>query len=597
MKELKKAFFYLKDFFWQSVFITFFNISSSIFEGIGIGMLIPVIQVILPNNNIGFEAIPVLKKFQHYLLDWDKTKLLTLLMCVVFVTILLKNVLMYLGSIKSVKIRYLFFKKFREAMLNKVLDCSNRFYDSVKLGHLVNCINVETQRMGDFLYGALNLIAVAGRILIYVMILGFVSWKFSLFVVIFFFLSVPLVKSIMVKLKKNSELYSVTSSDFTFVLLEILNGLRVIKSFNTEEYEKKKFDIANNNFMIANYKYEKYNQLIPALTETVVMGFIVILFLIVINFVKIDIIKVLPYVFIYIVVLNRVIVQVNSFNRLKGQLVGQYDSFNVYENIYKEAQDAELEPGNKKIDKLKNNIQFKDVSFYYSDNNYVLKNINVTIPAGRITAVVGSTWAGKSTLINLIPRFYDVSKGIITTDDIPLTELDIHDWRRKIGIVSQDVFIFNETIRYNISYGKFDMSEDEIIKIAKMANAHEFIEKMANGYDTVVGDRGVKLSGGQKQRISIARAIISNPEILILDEATSSLDTETEKLIQEAIERLSYKKTVIAIAHRLSTIINADNIIVLEKGEVVEQGRHSDLIKNNGYYKKFYDLQYKTDKV
>ena len=247
------------------------------------------------------------------------------------------------------------------------------------------------------------------------------------------------------------------------------------------------------------------------------------------------------------------------------------------------------------VESLRKDIIFKDVSFHYSNKEeQVLKNINFSIKSGQIVAIVGPSGAGKSTLVDLIPRFYDTTQGSILIDNNNIKEMDINSLRLLMGIVTQETFLFNDTVRANISYGVESIQDDIIRDAAVAANAHHFITKLPNGYDTIIGERGVSLSGGQRQRIAIARAIVKNPPILILDEATSALDTESEKNVQKAIEKLMHNRTVIVIAHRLSTVHNADKIIVLDKGEIVDQGSHDELIHRDGIYKQLHNMQFQT---
>ena len=248
-------------------------------------------------------------------------------------------------------------------------------------------------------------------------------------------------------------------------------------------------------------------------------------------------------------------------------------------------------PDAKNIDVFSKDIVYKNVSFEYEQNKSILKNINIDIKKGQTVAFVGSSGSGKSTIANLLLRFYDVNSGEILVDGTDIKNLTLESLRDKIGVVSQDVFLFNDTVKYNIAYGKLDAGDEEIENAAKAANAHKFISAMPDGYNTLIGERGMKLSGGEKQRIAIARAMLKNPPILVLDEATSALDSESEKLVQEAIETLMKNRTVILIAHRLSTVKNADQIIVIDKGTVVERGKHQELLDKNGVYAKLYNLK------
>ena len=246
------------------------------------------------------------------------------------------------------------------------------------------------------------------------------------------------------------------------------------------------------------------------------------------------------------------------------------------------------------IREFKDKIGFNDVWFQYNSNNgMVLKGINLTIIKGEVVALVGSSGAGKSTLVDMIPRFHDVTKGSINIDSYDIRDITLNSLRRQIGIVTQETILFNDTVKNNISYGRVDAGMAEIQKAAESAYAHDFIMEMPSGYDTVIGERGVKLSGGQRQRLSIARAILKNPAILILDEATSSLDTESEKMVQQALENLMKDRTTLVIAHRLSTVLNANRIVVIDDGRIVEIGRHDELLSHGGIYKKLYAMQFK----
>ncbi|MFH1452514.1 MAG: ABC transporter ATP-binding protein [Armatimonadota bacterium] len=592
MNKYLPAYLYLKRYSNQIIFVVLVSLVSGVFEGFSITMLIPLFQNIISGGAEASSGFPLLSRFNFLFEGMDQKKILVTILIFIFAMMVLKNLFTYAAYIMASRLKYRAIGNLRESLVEKILYCSNKYYDSVKSGHLVSSIYYETVRMGTFLSTLLNLLTVAVKVLVYVAILAMVSWKFSIVVAVLMLFVFPFIQHIIRKVKILGDIGSKASSKFNFIVLEVLTGIRVIKSFGAENYEKERFKKADSEFIDANYKYEKYNFLIAPLTETLMLTVFIVIFFIAVRTVNINFTSMIPYALVYVVLLNRTIQQLNMVNTYRGQMANNLAAFYTYKEVEDDIEKFSMKNGDKAMEAFKNSIEFKDVNFAYSENQYVLKDINLIIPKGRTTAVVGATGAGKSTLVNLIPRFYDATSGSIVIDGMPLKEFDIYSWRKKIGFVSQDVFIFNATVKDNIRYGNFSVSDEEVVKAAEAANAHEFISDMPDGYDTVVGERGVRLSGGQKQRISIARALINNPEILILDEATSAMDTKTEKLIQEAVENLSRGRTVVAIAHRLSTIEKADNIVVLDKGRLIESGTHEELLGKKGYYSSFYQVQY-----
>lgn len=592
MNKYLLPYIYLKKYSKSIIFAAVINLIGCVFEGFSITMLIPILQSLIFKQENLFRGIPFLNKISFLLKGKNPNEALAALVAFTLAAIVLKNVFSYISMVLVGKLRFGIMRDLRINLLDKILCSGNKYYDSVKSGHLVSIISYETSRVGSFVNALLNSIVVGVKIMVYVAITVFISWKASLFIAVSMAIIFPLIQFIIKRVKILGDESSAAASKFNFILLEVLSGIRVVKSLGTENYEKERFKKTDDVYINSNYKYEKYNALITPFTETAILVCIVLVFFIFMKFMNLDIAKFIPYAVVYVVLLNRTMNQVNALNVYRGQIANNLSSFDLYKDAEDSADKEKMESGNKIIEKLASGIEFNGVKFSYIDGYEVLKNININIPKGKKTAIVGATGSGKSTLVNLIPRFYDVTSGRILVDGIPIKELSLREWRRKIGIVSQDIFIFNSTVMENIRYGNFNTSDEKVRQAAQIANADEFIDELPEGYDTVVGERGVRLSGGQKQRISIARAIINNPEILILDEATSAMDTKTERLIQESIENLAKGRTVIAIAHRLSTIQSADEIIVLERGAVAERGRHEELLQRSAHYKLYYDLQY-----
>ncbi|MFH1618802.1 MAG: ABC transporter ATP-binding protein [bacterium] len=591
MKILPTAFKYLKRYPLPSAAILSLSIAAASFEGAGFGMLIPLVQSMVSAGSGMSVKIPLAGDLTRFL-PANQAQRISFLLLSLFFILALKNVFVYFFHVSVSKLKYRFVRDLKVGLLNNVIEYDLKFFDSFKTGHFMAAINRETARMGEFMGQALNLAALSVRIAAYAVLLFLISWKTSLVVFALAAVILSPLELMMKKLEALGARISQAAAEGNFRLSEIINGIRLIKGSGREELEKKAFQAATEEVFRSTCTSGKYMAVFGPLSETSIFGLIVLISLFLINVKKMDIGNVFPFIATYLFVFSKTLSQLNLFNSHRSQAVNNLAAFERYERFYDKKDKKTIKSGDKIIDKFNEAIEFNNVSFSYVCDRPVLTDIRLRIPRGKITAFVGISGVGKSTLVNLIMRFYDVDSGSITIDGINLKALNLNGWRKKIGFVSQDIFIFNMSVKDNISYGHAGIEDRKIIEAAEAAGAHDFTMNMPDGYDTVLGERGVRLSGGQKQRISIARAIIHDPEILILDEATSSLDTETEKMIKSAVERLAKGRTVIAIAHRLSTVVDADNIIVLDKGKIAEDGTHQELITKNGLYKRLYEAQF-----
>ena len=418
-----------------------------------------------------------------------------------------------------------------------------------------------------------------------------VSWELTLFVLCVLPIGGIVIGKIGKSLKKDSKEGQTRLANIIANIEETISGLRIIKAFNAIDYTNEKFEEQNYGYSkLLKFVHRKrdlsspMSELLSAVVVSIVLWFGSTLILsgsatiTAANFIA------------YIIVFSQIISPAKSFSHGFYNLQkGMASAERVFEIL--DADEVIYQKDNaKNITEFKDSIKYNNVVFRYGKDD-VLKNINLTIGKGKMVALVGESGGGKSTMVDLLPRFYDVCEGSITIDGTDIRDCKIDDLRSLMGIVSQESILFNDTVHNNIAFGMHNATREEVIEAAKVANAHDFIMQLENGYDTYIGDRGMNLSGGQRQRLSIARAVLKNPPILILDEATSSLDTESEKLVQDALAKVMSNRTSVVIAHRLSTIQNADDIVVLAKGHIVEQGKHDELIAKNGVYKRLSDLQ------
>lgn len=482
-------------------------------------------------------------------------------------------------------------KDLRQDLYTKLITLSHDFYVTHTSSKVMSRVTNDINALQSALLKVPPTVIRDGLIIIG-MIGGlfYLHWKYAFFIVVVLpVLGIPLAQFAR-KLKRASKESMIQISEIYTSLQEMLSGFSVIKSFCREKHEEKRFAVNNKDYYNVQQRIVRVDARTTPVMEALSMtGVAVVLW-----FGGKDVINgvwTLGDFTAFILAVQQMYQPIKNFAQLNSTIQASVSaSERVFEILDEEVKILDL-PDAKTLDTFSKDIVYKNVSFEYESNKPILKNINIDIKKGQTVAFVGSSGSGKSTIANLILRFYDVNSGEILVDGTNIKNLTLESLRDKIGVVSQDVFLFNDSIRYNIAYGKLDATDEEIELAAKAANAHKFISAMPEGYNTLIGERGMKLSGGEKQRIAIARAMLKNPPILVLDEATSALDSESEKLVQEAIETLMKNRTVILIAHRLSTVINADQIVVIDKGTVAEVGKHQELLDRNGIYTKLYNLK------
>ena len=484
-------------------------------------------------------------------------------------------------------------KDIRMELYRKVLSLPLAFFSSERRGDIIARMSSDVGQVETSLTSSIDmLIRHPIAIIICFATMIFVSWQLTLFVIVV----APIAGIIMGQVSKRLKAQGTTAQRLWGNILsqldETLGGLRIIKAFIAEKKMTDRFEAGNNTYRNAVITVSARQSLAHPMSEFLgtVIIVIVLLFGGWLILTGSRLIDASTFIF-YMVILYSVINPLKEFTRAIYQVPLGLASMDRIDFILKAENPIKEQPEPKQLNAFTDKVELKDVSFHYVEGRDVLKHIDLTVEKGRTIALVGQSGSGKSTLVDLIPRYHDVCSGQILIDGKDIREVGISDLRQLIGNVNQEAILFNDTFYNNITFGVENATMEQVIEAAKIANAHDFIMESEHGYDTMIGDRGGRLSGGQRQRISIARAILKNPPILILDEATSALDTESERLVQEALERLMKSRTTVAIAHRLSTIKNADEIYVLYEGEIVERGQHDELIAKNGYYKRLYDMQ------
>lgn len=545
-------------------------------------------------NNV-IDKISV--QFQNFIFAGDTADILFRICMLIVLAFLGKSIFGYLEAYYLAYVQQGVIKDIRDETYKHLHKLPMSYFKNERTGDLISRITSDVSVIqNSFTAVFKSIFREPITLIVFTFIALSISWKLFLVSLVILPISIIIIGSVGVKLRNQTRKLQKQLGNITAVLQETITGVKIVKAFGMENYENKKFMNITKRFFKIVLKKVRIQNISSPLTEiiAVIVGVVIIYYggLLVLVDKSLKAGEFLGFLFAIFQMIPPMKIMATVNNKIQESIAA---GDRVFELLDTEPGIKNIETPNR-IDNFKENIVFENVWFSYDDSDEdILGDISLNVNKGEIIALVGGSGAGKTTFVDLIPRFYDPTKGSIKIDGIDIKEYDLADLRALMGIVTQETVLFNETVAKNIAYGFDNFPKEKIIEVAKIANAHNFIIELPNGYETIIGEQGVKLSGGQRQRLSISRALLKNPPIMIFDEATSALDNESEMLVQEAIERLMKERTTFVIAHRLSTIRNADRILVLDKGKIVQQGKHEELLSDEkGIYNKLYELQFRN---
>ncbi len=574
---------------------------TGLFSASPLGLIVPLVDRVISGKSIvlpeKIQSFTVLSDFVNTVNAMPSLRLLNTLTILVVVFFVFKGIFDFFQSYLMNDVSQRVIRDVKNNIYKKLQELSVDFYSRNPTGKLMSRITYDatiirdsiSSALADTFYQSIQIVFFVAIVVITIY-MG-VPWK----LILISFTLFPLILYPVIRIGKRLRKISTSSQekigDINNMLLETISASKLVKAFCMEDYEWNRFKDYNQHFYKLSMKSIRITKLISPMTESIgVLCVAVILWIVGKSIVDGDL-----SIGVFSTFLAAIFSLMKPVKKLSGVYGTTQQAMAATERIFQlmdEPISIQEQDNPVQFNAFDKNIVIKNVGFEYNKNESILDNINLTINKGEVVALVGPSGAGKSTLVNLIPRFYDPKNGIISIDGTKLKDMEIKSLREKIGLVSQETLLFNDTVKANIMYGHENEDPEQLIRVAKAANAHMFIKDFPQGYDTVIGERGFNISGGQRQRIAIARAVYKNPPILILDEATSQLDTESERLVQDALNNLMNGRTVIVIAHRLSTIKHADKIVVLENGEAINIGTHMELMKKSSLYKRLYEMQF-----
>ncbi|MEO0933335.1 MAG: heterocyst formation ABC transporter subunit HepA [Cyanobacteria bacterium J06641_2] len=571
-----------------ALFALIFSILAAAFEGFSIGFLLTFLQSL--TNSADAEPIQTgVAWFDIWILGikTSATSRMYRISILILLSTWLRSGFDYFSSIYTESAQLHLADRLRKRMFEHLQALPLSYFVKTRSGELINTITTEIERLKQGFGGVAFVIIRGMAVAVYFVTMFLISWELSIVSVLLFALLGIGLSTLNARVRESSFGISNANGAFHSTATEFINGIRTVHASGTQDFERQRFYGVSSKLLNASIKVARAWTLVKpiasAIATTAIIGLIILSF----SVFTLPVASLLTFFF----VLMRVVPSIQDINGTIAFLSTLNGSLDNVKHLLESDNQSYFQNGSTEFTGLNRSIDVVSVDFGYEPSNLVLHNITLTLEKGKTTALVGASGAGKTTLADLIPRFYDPTQGHIHIDGMDLKEIDIYSLRKNMAVVSQDTFIFNTSVWNNIAYGTEHATEAEIKEAARLANALKFIEDMPQGFDTQLGDRGVRLSGGQRQRIAIARALLRDPQILILDEATSALDSVSERLIQESLEKLSVGRTVIAIAHRLSTIAKADKVVVMEGGYIVEQGKYQDLLKQRGKLWKYHQMQ------
>lgn len=570
-----------------------FTSIAAVSEGIGIAFIIAFLQSLQGLSDSHAEPF-------HTKIGWFNILFLGVnssppsrlyrISALLLLTTWVRGCLTYLATFYTELSQLNLLDRLRKQIFEQLQALSLSYFASTRSGELINTITTEIERIKQAFGGVAFVFTRILTAIVYFVSLFLISWQMTIISMLLFTLLAVGLSTLNARVREASFGVSTASSEFTSTAMEFISGIRTVQACATQDFERRRFYKASSDIVSSYTKailaWALVKPLADGLATTVLIGMVA--FAVFVTKGTPQIASLIGFFF----VLYRLVPTLQDVNNVRAQLSSLEGSTDQIRELLRTDNKQYFQNGKIEFLGLKCSIDVTSVDFGYDASNLVLHDITLTIERGQMTALVGASGAGKTTLADMVARFYDPTEGKVLVDGVDLREFEISSLRRKMAVVSQDTFIFNTSVWNNIAYGTEGASEEAILEAARLANALEFIQQMPEGFETRLGDRGVRLSGGQRQRIAIARALLRNPEILILDEATSALDSVSERLIQESLEKLSVGRTVLAIAHRLSTIVRADKVVVLEQGQIVEQGKYQELLEQRGKLWKYHQMQY-----